>query len=47
MKKKKAYRRPELHCYGTIENITLRHMGNSSDATGSNRRPSNAYSGWA
>ena len=47
MKKKKAYRRPELRCYGTIEKITLRKMSNCSDAAGSSRRMSNVYSGWA
>jgi hypothetical protein len=44
--KKKVYQQPELRRYGTVEQITLRSMGNSSDAAGSNRRPSNAYSGW-
>jgi len=44
---KKAYERPVLCRYGTIEQITLRGMDSSSDSAGSNRRPSNVYSGWA
>jgi hypothetical protein len=44
--KKKVYQQPELRRYGTVEQITLQRGGNSSDSAGSNRRPSNAYSGW-
>lgn len=43
---KKAYEPPVLTLIGTLSEITLRKSGNSHDAGGSNRRPSNAYSGW-
>ena len=44
--KKKTYQQPELRRYGTVEQITLNSMASNNDAAGSNRRPSNAYSGW-
>jgi hypothetical protein len=44
--KKKTYQRPELRRYGTVEQITLRATCCGADSAGSNRRPTNAYSGW-